>query len=81
MKHITSSEIWPPPENWTEIIILWDDVLNGPRYPIKEILNWVDNVPGDGYHLHGYNSTEGFSFRFQNPKDAVHFKLRWVSSF
>ena len=70
-------EQWPPPD-WTEIIVLWDDVLHGPQYPIREILAWVDSAPGGEYHLHGYKSTEGFSFRFCNPKDATHFRLRWL---
>jgi hypothetical protein len=77
MKHVTSQEMWPPPA-WTEIIVLWSDILEGPQYPIREILEWVDAVPGGRYHLHGYKSTEGFSFRFERPKDATHFKLRWL---
>jgi len=78
MKQVPPEEMWPPPETWTEIIVLWEDVLGGPRYPIKEILEWVDSVPGGRYHLHGYNSTEGFAFRFERARDATHFKLRWL---
>ena len=36
MKHVPSEELWPPPK-WHEIIVLWDDILRGPEYPIKEI--------------------------------------------
>jgi hypothetical protein len=67
-----------PRPDWTEIIILWDEVLNYPYYPIKDILAWVDQAPGGQYHLHGYNSTEGFAFRFENPEDATYFKLKWL---
>jgi hypothetical protein len=77
MKQVPSEELWPPPK-WTEIIILWDDVLRGPKYPIRDILEWVNSVPGGRYHLHGYKSTEGFSFRFERSEDAVYFKLRWL---
>jgi hypothetical protein len=65
-------------DSWTEVIILWDDVMGGPRYPIREILAWIKDAPGGRYHLYGFNSTEGFAFRFENPADAVHFKLRWL---
>ena len=71
------TDTWPPPI-WTEVVVLWDDVLHGPKYPIKEILEWLETAPGGDYHIHGYESTEGFSFRFRNPEDATHFKLRWL---
>jgi hypothetical protein len=78
MRHVTSDNLWPPPDDWTEVIVLWSDIMDGPRYPIKQMLEWTDNEPGGEYHLHGYNSTEGFSFRFRNFSDAVHFTLRWL---
>jgi hypothetical protein len=78
MRHITSDQLWPPPENWIEVIVLWSDVLDGPRYPIKKMLDWLETASGEDYHIHGYNSTEGFSFRFKHVQDAVHFKLRWL---
>ena len=78
MKHITSDKMWPPPMDWIEVIVLWDDVLSGPRLPIKQILEWLEKAPGGNYHIHGYESTEGFSFRFENPADATHFKLKWL---
>lgn len=70
--------MWPPPEDWTEVVIMWNDILNGPRFPIKRILEWLEATPGGFYHMSGYESTEGFSFRFQDPEDAVHFRLRWL---
>lgn len=70
-------EQWPPPR-WTEVIVLWDDIMNPPNYPIKEILEWVDSAPGDLYHLHGYKATEGFAFRFKNSRDATFFRLMWL---
>jgi hypothetical protein len=78
MIHITSDKIWPPPTDWEEVVILWGNILNEPGYPIREILDWLDTAPGGEFHIHGYNSTEGFSFRFRNPADATHFKLRWL---
>jgi hypothetical protein len=78
MKHITADKMWPPPNNWTEVVVCWTDVLEGPRYPIQKIFNWLEQTPGGDYHIHGYRSTEGFSFRFKNPGDATHFKLRWL---
>ena len=78
MIHITSDEIWPPPKDWEEVVILWKNILHEPGYPIREILEWLDAAPGGEFHIHGYESTEGFSFRFRNPADATHFKLRWL---
>jgi len=78
MKHITSDKMWPPPNNWPEVVVLWKDVLGDPHYPIREILEWLDTTPGGDYHIHGYESTEGFSFRFRDAADATHFKLRWL---
>jgi len=66
------------PPDWEEVVILWEDVFSGPMYPIRQMLEWVKDTPGDVYHLHGWNSTEGFSFRFRNPNDATHFKLKWL---
>lgn len=77
MIFVPAEEIWPPP-SWTEIVILWDDITDGCRYPIREILNWLETAEGGRYHLHGFNSTEGFCFRFENPADATHFKLKWL---
>ncbi len=77
MIFVPAEEIWPPP-SWTEIVILWDDITGGCCYPIKDILAWVEATPGGRYHLHGFNSTDGFAFRFENPNDAIHFKLRWL---
>jgi len=28
--------------------------------------------------LHGYRSTEGFAFRFEDARDATAFQLRWA---
>jgi hypothetical protein len=71
-------EEYGPHDFWEEVIVMWDDVLEGPKYPIREMLDWIDRHPGGRYHLHGFNSTEGFCFRFENPTDATLFKLRWL---
>ena len=70
-------EVYPPP-NWTQIIILWNDILEGPKYPIKKILDWIETAEGDEYTLTGFNTTEGFSFKFKNSSDATYFKLKWL---
>jgi len=78
MRHITSDQMWPPPDDWIEVIVLWQEILEPPRYPIRQMLEWLDSAPGGDYHIHGFESTEGFSFRFRNAEDATHFKLRWL---
>jgi hypothetical protein len=70
-------EQWPPPE-WTEVIIKWSEILDDPGYPIRDILEWLECSPGSPYHLHGWKSTEGFAFRFSNPRDATIFAIRWL---
>jgi len=77
MKQVTCEELWPPPR-WTEVIVLWSDITAGPRYPIREILEWIETAPGGRYHLRGFKAVEGFSFRFERAEDATHFKLRWL---
>ena len=67
-----------PPPNWKEVVILWSDINVGPRYPIREILAWIDEASGGRYHLHRHNCTDGFAFRFENPHDAFYFKLKWL---
>jgi hypothetical protein len=44
----------------------------------QELYDWCKNYPSEGrYHVHGWQSTEGFAFRFENPHDAIMFKLTW----
>ena len=69
-------DCWPPPD-WTEVIVLWQTMLDHADYSPNKIIAWVDQTPGGQYHLHGYKNKEGFAFRFKNPKDALLFKLRW----
>jgi hypothetical protein len=68
----------PLPKDWELVIIDWEDILNPPNYQIKEILDWIDNYDGGRYHLQGYQQTNGFEFRFENPKVATYFKLKWL---
>ena len=74
---MTQIETWPPPEDWTEIVISWQTMLDNSDHAPNTILKWLDKTPGKCYHLHGWKSTEGFAFRFQNPQDAMLFALRW----
>jgi hypothetical protein len=67
-----------PHPDWSEVVILWNDITDGPYYPIRDILIWIDSAPGGRYHLHGYQFDKGFAFRFEDPQDATYFKLRWL---
>ena len=67
---------WPPP-NWTEVVITWNTMLHRETHNVHVIQDWVNDTPGDRYHLHGWKCTEGFAYRFENPKDAVKFALIW----
>lgn len=71
-------EYQDPPPDWEEVIIHWNEILEPPRYPIRQILAWVEEYPGGRYHLHGHEAVNGFAFRFERPKDATLFKLRWL---
>lgn len=66
-----------PPPDWVSIVVLWEDITDGPHYPIREILEWVETAPGGRYHLHGHKWDKGFDFRFENPTTATYFKLKW----
>jgi len=70
-------QLWPPPD-WTECVIKWDYILGSPVHP-QDLYNWCNDHPGDGrYHVHGWKSTEGFAFRFEDPRDAILFSLTWT---
>ena len=70
-------EAWPPPSDWTEVVIKWQTMLDHADYRPNAIEWWCqENVQGR-WHLHGYQQTEGFAFRFEDPRDAVLFRLRW----
>ena len=53
-------------------------MLDNSNYAPIAIIEWVEAYPGGEYHLHGYQSTEGFAFRFSDPNDALIFKLKWA---
>ena len=65
---------WPPPD-WEEVIVTWDWIMSSRRHNINDIFKWVDNQPGGRFHLHGYNGSEGFAFRFEDPTDATWFRM------
>jgi len=71
-------DTWPPPD-WTEVVVTWETMLyNADRVP-NDITEWCYCQPGYGrWHLHGYKSTEGFAFRFEDARDATAFGLRWT---
>jgi hypothetical protein len=70
-------QLWPPPK-WTECVVSWDYLLQKDTVHLQELYNWCDNHTSTGrYHVHGWKSTKGFAFRFEDPRDAILFKLTW----
>ena len=69
--------MWPPPD-WVEVVVTWETMLASADKNPNEILAWLNEQSGGNFHLHGYQSTEGFAFRFERPEDAILFKLRWM---
>jgi hypothetical protein len=43
----------------------------------NEVIAWVRETTTGRWHLSGWRSTEGFSFRFEDPRDATKFALKW----
>ena len=70
-------KLWPPPD-WHECVVGWDYILKSKEVHAQDLYNWCNqyNSPGR-YHVHGWQSTEGFAFRFEDPRDAIVFKLTW----
>lgn len=68
---------WPPPAEWEEVVITWEVMLKGGRHTPPVIIEWLATAPGGRYHLHGWRAAQGFAFRFEDPMDALYFKLRW----
>ena len=69
---------WPPPAEWDEVVITWEVMLKSGRHKPPAIIEWLETAPGGRYHLHGWRATEGFAFRFENPVDALYFRLYWI---
>ena len=71
-------DTWPPPE-WAEVVVTWDTMLECSDMNPNHITEWCYRTPGHGrWHLHGWKQTEGFAFRFEDERDAVMFRLRWM---
>lgn len=66
---------WPPPEDWEEVKITWDWCMQNYLRNPNEIYQWVLDSPGGRFHLSGYGSCEGFSYRFEDSSDATWFRL------
>jgi hypothetical protein len=74
-------EAWPPPLSWTECVVTWKTMLAYADYAPNDIMIWLTQYPSKyRFHLHGWQSTEGFAFRFEDQQDAIMFKLRWSQS-
>jgi hypothetical protein len=71
-------KLWPPPEDWQECVVSWDYLLESKEVHPQELYDWCDNHSSPGrYHVHGWRSTYGFAFRFEDPYDAIVFRLKW----
>jgi hypothetical protein len=70
-------ETWPPP-NWTEVRVSWEYIMKSDRHNPNDMFNWACLHPGGMFHVSGYGTSEGFSYRFADSKDAVQFALRWA---
>jgi len=71
-------EAWPPPLSWTECVVTWRTMLAHADYSPNDIMTWLNQYPSKyRFHLHGWQSTEGFAFRFEDTKDALAFVLTW----
>ena len=69
---------WPPPD-WTECVVPWDWILKDKKLHPNNLYEWCDQYASPNrYHVHGWQSTEGFAFRFEDPRDATVFKLTWT---
>jgi hypothetical protein len=70
-------QFWPPPD-WTECVVSWDYILQNRKPHPQALYDWCNRHASTGrYHVHGWQSTEGFAFRFEDQQDAIIFKLRW----
>ena len=68
---------WPPP-SWTECVVTWDEIMNSSQLRPQALYDWCDKYPSSHlYHVHGWENTSGFAFRFEDPRDALVFKLTW----
>lgn len=68
---------WPPPD-WHEVIITWDQIMQDKKLKPDMLYSWCETQPGARFHVHGWQSTEGFAFRFEHKQDAVLFALTWA---
>lgn len=73
---MTQIEAWPPPD-WSEVVITWDQILDDPNLKPAMLYEWCELRKGGCFHVHGWRSTEGFAFRFEQESDAVLFALKW----
>jgi hypothetical protein len=71
-------KLWPPPD-WTECIVSWDYILQSKEFHPRYLYEWCEQYSSPSrYHVHGWQQTEGFAFRFEDPRDATYFRLRWM---
>jgi hypothetical protein len=54
-------------------------MLDASDHVPNDIIAWCHQYDSKGlWHLHGWQATEGFAFRFENARDATAFGLRWA---
>ena len=70
---------WALPELWEEVVVTGDTMMHRADRLPNDITEWCHCYFGHScWHLHGYESTKEFAFRFEDFRDATVFKLRWV---
>ena len=67
-------EMWPPPD-WEEVIVTWVWIMSGHTHDINQLFKMIEAQPGGRFHIHGCNHDHDFAFRFEDPRDAVWFRL------
>jgi hypothetical protein len=66
------------PPDWIEVVVTWDWIMEVYKGSPNDMYAWCDRYSSKGaYHVHGWESTEGFAFRFEKKSDAVVFALHW----
>jgi len=72
---MTKIEMWPPPKRWKEVVVRWTWIFEKESRDINKIIENLNSQPGGNYHLHGKGTHFDFAFRFEDPKDALWFRL------
>ena len=62
------------PQDWHPVLVTWDRIHNDSN----NVADWLKRTEGGRYFYDGWVSEEGITFLFEEDRDAVIFKLRWL---